>query len=46
MNQNNISAAELFQRVRELLILPELEPKTRNKMNLQLSQEEMFISGS
>lgn len=32
MNQNNISAAELFLRVRELLILPELEPKTRNKM--------------
>ena len=32
MNQNNISAAELFQRVRELLMLPELEPKTRNKM--------------
>ena len=32
MNQNNISTAELFQRVRELLTLPELEPKTRNKM--------------
>ena len=32
MNQNNISAAELFQRVRELLMLPELEPQTRNKM--------------
>ena len=32
MNQNNISAAELFLRVRELLTLPELEPKTRNKM--------------
>ena len=32
MNQNNISAAELFLRVRELLMLPELEPKTRNKM--------------
>ena len=32
MNQNNISAAELFQRVRELLTLPNLEPKTRNKM--------------
>ena len=32
MNQNNISAAELFQRVRELLTLPDLEPKTRNKM--------------
>ena len=32
MNQNNISATELFLRVRELLILPELEPKTRNKM--------------
>jgi len=32
MNQNNISASELFQRVRELLILPDLEPQTRNKM--------------
>lgn len=32
MNQNNISTAELFQRVRELLMLPELEPQTRNKM--------------
>ena len=32
MNQNNISAAELFQRVRELLTLPDLEAKTRNKM--------------
>ena len=32
MNQNNISATELFQRVRELLTLPDLEPKTRNKM--------------
>ena len=32
MNQNNISTAELFQRVRELLTLPDLEPKTRNKM--------------
>ena len=31
MNQN-ISAAELFQRVKELLMLPDLEPKTRNKM--------------
>lgn len=31
MNQN-ISAAELFQRIRELLMLPNLEPKTRNKM--------------
>ena len=31
MNQN-ISATELFQRVRELLMLPDLEPKTRNKM--------------
>ena len=32
MNQNNISATELFQRVRELLMLPDLEPRTRNKM--------------
>ena len=32
MNQNNISATELFQRVRELLMLPDLEPQTRNKM--------------
>ncbi len=32
MNQNNISAAELFQRVRELLTLPDLQPQTRNKM--------------
>ncbi len=32
MNQNNISAAELFLRVRELLMLPDLEPQTRNKM--------------
>ena len=31
MNQN-ISASELFQRVRELLILPDLKPETRNKM--------------
>ena len=31
MNQN-ISASELFQRVRELLMLPDLEPATRNKM--------------
>ena len=31
MNQN-ISAAELFQRVRELLMLPDLKPETRNKM--------------
>ena len=31
MNQNN-NANELFQRVRELLMLPDLEPKTRNKM--------------
>lgn len=31
MNQN-ISAAELFQRIRELLMLPNLESKTRNKM--------------
>ena len=31
MNQN-ISASELFQRVRELLILPGLKPETRNKM--------------
>ena len=32
MNQNNISATELFQRVRELLMRPDLEPRTRNKM--------------
>ena len=32
MNQNNISATELFLRVRELLMLPDLEPATRNKM--------------
>ncbi len=32
MIQNNISATELFQRVRELLTLPELQPQTRNKM--------------
>ena len=32
MNQSNISATELFQRVRELLMLPDLAPKTRNKM--------------
>ncbi len=32
MKQNNISAKELFQRVRELLMLPDLEPATRNKM--------------
>ena len=32
MNQNNISATELFQRVRELLMRPDLEPQTRNKM--------------
>lgn len=32
MNQNNISATELFQKARELLTLPGLEPKTRNKM--------------
>ena len=32
MNQSNISATELFQRVRELLMFPDLEPKTRNKM--------------
>ena len=31
MNQN-ISATELFQRVRELLMLPDLKPETRNKM--------------
>ena len=31
MNQNN-NANELFLRVRELLMLPDLEPKTRNKM--------------
>ena len=31
MNQN-ISASELFQRVRELLMLPDLKPETRNKM--------------
>lgn len=31
MNQN-ITASELFQRVRELLILPDLKPETRNKM--------------
>ena len=31
MNQN-ISASGLFQRVRELLILPDLKPETRNKM--------------
>ena len=31
MNQN-INAEELFQRVRELLMLPDLEPQTRNKM--------------
>ena len=34
MNQNNISATELFLRVRELLMLPDLEPATRNKMML------------
>lgn len=28
----NISANELFERVRELLILPDLKPETRNKM--------------
>ncbi len=32
MIQNNISATELFQRVRELLTLPDLQPQTRNKM--------------
>ena len=32
MNQNNISATELFLRVRELLMHPDLEPATRNKM--------------
>ncbi len=32
MNQTNISAPELFQRVRELLMLPDLKPQTRNKM--------------
>ena len=31
MNQN-ISASELFQRVRELLMFPDLKPETRNKM--------------
>lgn len=31
MNQN-ISASELFERVRELLMLPDLKPETRNKM--------------
>ena len=31
MNQN-ISSSELFQRVRELLMLPDLKPETRNKM--------------
>ena len=29
---SNNNANELFQRVRELLMLPDLEPKTRNKM--------------
>lgn len=32
MNQNNISAPELFQRVVETLSLPDLQPQTRNKM--------------
>ena len=32
MNQNNISTNELFQRVRELLTLPDLQPQTRNKI--------------
>ena len=32
MNQNNISAQELFGRVVELLTLPDLQPQTRNKM--------------
>ena len=31
-SKSNSNATELFQRVRELLMLPDLEPKTRNKM--------------
>ena len=39
MNQNNISAAELFLRVRELLILTKMKQKTRNKFDVAIAED-------